>query len=130
MHLHTGSYTETNAGALDLSVASQDYDMAQTGIGAKLACPFDNKYGTLTPDLHFKWLYDWVGDNQATTAGFTGGGASFGTNGFAPAQSEWDFGTRIDFKTKYNVTIGLDYDFLCKADYYEHYGTVDVKYSF
>ena len=130
MHLHTGSYTETNAGALDLNVASQDYDMAQTGFGAKLACPFDNKYGTLTPNLHFKWLYDWVGDNQATTASFAGGGSAFGTNGFAPAQSEWDFGARLDFKTKYNITIGLDYDFLCKADYYEHFGTLDVKYSF
>ncbi|MCX5678561.1 MAG: autotransporter domain-containing protein [Candidatus Omnitrophica bacterium] len=130
MHLHTGSYTESNAGALDLSVVSQDYDMAQTGFGAKVACPFENKWGTLTPDLHFKWLYDWVGDAQASTASFAGGGSAFGTNGFSPAQSEWDFGVRLDFKTKYNVTLGLDYDFIFKADYYEHYGTLDVRYSF
>jgi len=130
MHLHTSGYTETNAGALNLSVAAQDYDMAQTGIGAKLACPFQNKYGILTPDLHFKWLYDWVGDKQATSAGFNGGGTSFGTNGFSPAQSAYDFGAKLNFKTKYNVTIGLDYDFLFKTDYYEHYGTIDVKYSF
>ena len=130
MHLHTGSYTETGASALNLSVASQDYDMAQTGLGAKLACPFEQKCGTFTPDIHFKWLYDWVGDRQATTAGFAGGGTSFGTNGFAPAQSAYDFGARFDFKTKYNVTIGLDYDFLFKADYYEHYGTLNVKCSF
>ena len=130
MHLHTGSYTETGAGALNLNVASQDYDLAQTGIGAKLAYPLDLKCGTLTPDLHFKWLYDWVGDKQATTAGFSGGGTSFATNGFNPAQSAYDFGVKLNFKTKYNVTIGLDYDFLFKADYYEHYGTVNVKYSF
>ena len=98
--------------------------------GAKIACPFEQKYGTLTPDLHFKWLYDWIGDNQASTASFAGGGTSFGTNGFNPAQSEWDFGARLNFKTKYNITVGLDYDFLCKEDYYEHYGTLDVKYSF
>ncbi len=129
-HLHTGSYTETNADALNLNVKAQDYDMAQTGLGGKLACPFDNKYGTLSPDLHFKWLYDWVGDNQATTASFAGGGTSFGTTGFNPAQSAYDFGVKLEFKTKYNITIGLDYDFLFKADYYEHYGMVDVKYSF
>ena len=130
MHLHTGSYSETNAGALSLSVASQDYDTAQTGLGAKIARPFEQGWGTFTPDFHFRWLYDWIGDNQATTAGFAGGGTSFGTNGFSPAQSAYDFGAKLDFKTKYNVTIGLDYDFLFKADYYEHYGTIDVKYSF
>ena len=130
MHLHTSSYTETDAGALDLNVGSQDYDMAQTGLGAKLGYPVDTKYGTLLPDLHFKWLYDWIGDNQATTASFTGGGTSFGTNGFAPAQSGFDFGAKLDFKTKYNVTVGLDYDFLFKDDYYEQYGTVTARYTF
>ena len=130
MHLHVGSYTETGADALNLGVKAQDYDMAQTGLGAKLMYPFDLKCGTLTPDFHFKWLYDWIGDNQATTAGFAGGGTSFGTNGFSPAQSAYDFGTRLNLKTKYNVTLGLDYDFLFKEDYYEHYGTVTVKYSF
>ena len=33
MHLHTASYTEDGAGALNLSVASQDYDMAMTSFG-------------------------------------------------------------------------------------------------
>ncbi len=130
MHLHTESYTETNAGALNLNVASQDYDVAQTGLGAKVAYPVDLKYGTVTPDLHFKWLYDWIGDKQATTAGFAGGGTSFGTQGFAPAQSTYDVGTRLSFKPNNNITLALDYDLLLKAAYYEHYGTVTVKYSF
>ena len=130
MHLHTSSYNESGAGALDLSVAGQDYDMAQTGLGAKLAYPIKQKWGDVTPDLHAKWLYDWIGDSQATTANFAGGGTAFGTQGFNPAQSTYDFGIKLGFKTKYNVTIGLDYDFLFKEDYYEHYGIADVKYSF
>ena len=130
MHLYTGSYTETGAGALNLSVGSQDYDMAQTGFGAKIAYPFRQKWGDITPELHAKWLYDWVGDAQATTASFAGGGTAFGTQGFEPAQSGYDFGTKITFKSKCNISIGLDYDFLFKDDYYEHTGIMDVKYSF
>ena len=130
MHLHTGSYTETGADALNLSVKAQDYDMALTGFGAKIAYPLEQKWGTLMPDLHAKWLYDWIGDNQATTAGFAGGGTSFGTSGFRAARSAYDLGTKIGLKTKYNISIDLDYDFLLKADYYEHYGSVTVRYSF
>ena len=130
MHLHTASYTETGADALNLSVNSQDYDMAITGFGGKAAYPLKFKYGTIMPDLHFKWLYDWVGDNQATTAAFAGGGTAFGTNGFRTARSGYDMGTKISFKTKCNISLDLDYDFFLKADYYEHYGSVAVRYGF
>jgi uncharacterized protein with beta-barrel porin domain len=130
MHLHTGSYTETGADALNLSVNSQDYDMAMTGFGAKVAYPLEFKYGAIMPDLHAKWLYDWVGDNQATTASFAGGGTAFGTNGFRAARSGYDIGTKISLKTKYNISLDLDYDFFLKAEYYEHYGSVTLKYSF
>jgi len=130
MHLHTASYTETGADALNLNVDSQDYDMAQTGLGIKVAYPFENKSYTLTPDLHFKWLYDWIGDNQATTASFAGGGTSFGTQGFDPAQSGYDLGVRLTLNTKYRITLDLSYDFLLKEDYYEHTGILNVRYSF
>jgi outer membrane autotransporter protein len=130
MHLHTAPYTETGAGALSLSVNSQDYNMAMTGFGAKVAYPTKLKCGTVTPDLHAKWLYDWVGDNQATNATFAGGGTAFPTSGFRAARSAYDMGTKISFKTKYDISLDLDYDFLLKAQYYEHYGSVTVKYSF
>lgn len=104
--------------------------MAHTGFGAKFAYPFEQKYGTIMPDMHFKWLYDWVGDNQATTASFAGGGTSFATQGFKPAQSGYDFGTKITFNTKYNIALDVRYDFLLKEDYYEHSGIVNVEYSF
>ncbi len=130
MHLHTTSYTETDADALNLTVNSQDYDMALTGFGVRAAYPLTLKYGTFTPDLHAKWLYDWVGDNQATTAAFAGGGTAFPTSGFRAARSGYDMGTKVSFKTKYNVSLDMDYDFLLKAQYYEHYGSVTVRYSF
>ena len=130
MHLDTGSYTETGAGALNLSVGSQGYDMALSGFGARVAYPFEQKWGTLSPELHFKWLYDWIGDTQATTAAFGGGGTAFGTSGFRPARAGYDFGTKISFKTKFNVALDLSYDFLLKQDYYEHTGIINVRYSF
>ncbi|HPS21158.1 MAG TPA: autotransporter domain-containing protein [Candidatus Omnitrophota bacterium] len=129
-HLHVENYTETGADALNLKVAAQDYDMCQTGLGAKIAYPFQSAFGELAPDMHFKWLYDWVGDSQATSANFSGGGTSFATNGFSPACSAYNIGTKLTIKTKYNIALDLNYDYLMKEDYYEHYGFINVRYSF
>jgi len=129
-HLYLDKYTETGANAMDLTVKAQNYDLAQSGFGIKLDYPLDTKYGKLVPELRFKWLYDWIGDSQATTSTFNGGGGSFATNGFTPAQSSWDFGTKLTLYSKKNWTCAANYDFELKDDFYGHYGYVNAKYSF
>jgi len=129
-HLYLDKYTETGANAMNLTVKSQNYDIAQSGFGIKLDYPLDTKYGKLVPELRFKWLYDWIGDSQANTSNFNGGGGSFATNGFTPAQSSWDFGTKLTMFTKNNWTLAANYDFELKEDFYGHYGYVNAKYSF
>jgi outer membrane autotransporter protein len=129
-HLHVNGYTEDGGGAAGLTVAGQDYDMFQTGLGARLAYKIAGKDHTLIPDIHVKWLYDFIGDNQQATSTFTGGGASFATSGFTPAQSSYDFGTRWIFLSKPNITLSLNYDFEVKEDFYSHAGYANVRYDF
>ena len=129
-HLHVNGYTENNGGAVDLNVDSQDYDMFQTGLGARLAYKIAGKDYTFIPDIHVKWLYDFIGDNQQAASTFTGGGASFPTTGFTPAQSSYDFGTRWVFLSKRNVTLSLNYDFELKEDFYSHSGYFNARYDF
>ena len=57
-HLHIADYTETGAGVLDLKSDSQDYDVAQTGVGFKLDYPLNLKCGTFIPEARIKWLDD------------------------------------------------------------------------
>ena len=128
MHLRVNSYTEEEAGALNLHVDGQDFDMLQGGIGAKCEYPMKTRYGTFIPELHIKWLYDFIGDTQATTSSFSGGGGSFATTGFTPAQSTYDFGAKVSLFTKNNFTIEANYDFQFKEDYWENTGWVTVSY--
>ena len=130
MHLHVNGHTEERGGATDLTVAGQDYDMFQTGLGARLSYKIIGKDYTLIPDIHVKWLYDFIGDNQQATSTFTGGGASFATNGFTPAQSSYDLGTRWVLLSKPNITLSLNYDFEIKEDFYSHSGYGNVRYDF
>ena len=129
-HLHVNGYTETGGGAVDLKVNPQDSDMFQTGIGARLAYKMNGRDYTLIPDIHVKWLYDFIGDNQQATSTFTGGGASFATNGFNPAQSSYDIGTRWILLSKRNITLTLNYDFELKEDFYSHSGYFNTRYDF
>jgi outer membrane autotransporter protein len=131
-HLRLNSYTESGAGALNLKVNPQDYNMAQTGLGMKIGYPLDlkNKLGKLTPEAKFKWLYDWVGDAQQATSTFTGGGGSFGTQSFTPAQSSYDFGAKLTLETVNFITISLSYDLELKEGFYGHYGLANVRYRF
>jgi autotransporter-associated beta strand protein len=130
LRLHLQSYTETGADALNLSVASQNYDMLQSGLGAKLDHSFDTGCGILTPEVHARWLYDFIADKQETTSSFAGGGGSFATQGFDPARNALNVGGRLALVTKGNWSFDANYDFEYKQDFTSHTGWADIRYKF
>ena len=130
LRLNLQSYTETGADALDLSVASQGYNMLESGLGMKLDRPFEVSYGTLTPEVHLRWLYDFINDKQATASTFAGGGGSFATQGFTPARNALNVGGRMALVTKGNWSFDANYDFEYKQDFTSHTGWADIRYKF
>ncbi len=130
MRLHLEDYTESGADALNLSVKSQNYDILQSGLGMKLERPFKLEESTLIPEVHAKWLYDFIGDKQQTTSTFSGGGGSFATQGFDPAQHSFNVGTKLTLVTKGNWSIETNYDFGYKEDFTSHTGWANAKYKF
>ncbi|MFA5094126.1 MAG: autotransporter domain-containing protein, partial [Candidatus Omnitrophota bacterium] len=130
LRLHLQSYTETGAGALNLSVKAQNYDMLQSGLGMKIDRPFEIKEGMVIPEIHAKWLYDFIGDKQETTSTFAGGGGSFATNGFDPAQNSFNAGAKLTLASHNNWSLETNYDFEYKEDFTAHTGWADVKYKF
>ena len=128
--LHLKEYTETGAGALNLNVRSQDYDMLQSGLGLKLERPFKIKSGTIVSEARFKWLYDFIGDRQETTSTFSGGGGSFATEGFDPARNSFDMGTKLSLITEGDWSFEVNYDFQYKEDFRAHAGWAGSRYRF
>ncbi len=128
--LHLEGYTEKNAGAFNLHVNSQNYDMLQSGLGMKLERPFKTETGTIIPEIHAKWLYDFIGDRQETTSTFSGGGGSFATNGFDPAQNSLNAGAKMTLIANNNWVLETNYDFEYKEDFTAHTGWADLRYKF
>lgn len=128
--LHLDKYTETEAGDLNLTVNSQNYDLLQSGLGIQIARPYHLKSGTWTPEIHAKWLYDFIGDPVQTNATFTGGGSSFTTNGADPAQHSLNLGAGITYYSKGNLTLSATYDMELKEDYTSHTGQGILRYNY
>ena len=129
-HLEVDGYTETGAADLNLTVADQSYDFLQSGLGVKLAMPIKDASGKWTPEIHARWLYDFIGDEVQTTSTFTGGGASFRTTGAEPAQHSVNVGAGLTFYSKSNITLSGVYDFEFKDDYTAHNGQVVFRYNY
>ncbi len=85
---------------------------------------------TVIPELHAKWLYDFIGDRQETTSTFAGGGGSFATNGFEPEQNSFNAGAKLTLAAHNNWSLETNYDFEYKEDFMAHTGWADLKYKF
>jgi outer membrane autotransporter protein len=117
-HIEIDGYTETGAGGANLVVGDQDLDVLELGIGAQMkwdvATPGGNK---LVPAIHAGYSYDLIGDDIQTTSTFTGGGASFSTNGADPARSSLNAGASLSLFTQGNMEVTGSYDYEYKEDY-------------
>ena len=129
-HLAIGSYTEKNAGALDLNVNRQSYNMVESGLGAKLSTQVKYDWGNLTPEVHAKWLYDFVNDDMVMTSSFTGGGGAFTTNGAKMAKNGADVGGKLSFDLKNNISLIAECDAELRDGFYGIFGSATVRYKF
>jgi outer membrane autotransporter protein len=127
---HFKGYTEKGADSMNLKVSKQNYDLLEMGLGLKISSIIRNEDFDIIPSVRGKWLYDFIGDRAETTARFTGGGATFKTQGAKPPKSSFDIGTTLTFLGKNNIQIDLDYDFNVKSKYQSHNGAVTLKYKF
>jgi len=129
-HLGTESYIEENAGALNLRIDRQGYNMVQSGLGGKASYALKCGRSYLVPEIHAKWLYDIVNDDEESVSSFTGGGASFATQGYKPAKGSADIGAKLTLLANSNLEISLDYGYQVKKDFYSHSGLLNARYAF
>jgi len=129
--LNIGDYTEEGAGALNLHIDDQGYDAAEIGAGVKVDHPFAvGKSAIVTPEMHFMYVYDAIGDKQQLSSTFTGGGGSFATSGFKPNQHTFNLGGGVTLFHKKGVTVSLNYNAQMKEDFYSHSGVANVQIEF
>ncbi|MFA5392786.1 MAG: autotransporter domain-containing protein, partial [Candidatus Paceibacterota bacterium] len=129
-HLSLSGYTETGADAMNLTVNDQSYDIFESGLGASLSAPLKYKWGNFTPEVHVRWLYDFIGDAMAVTSTFSGGGGSFSTNGAKPAKSGVNLGGKLAFDLKNDISVVAECDTEMRSEFFGVFGSASLRYEF
>ena len=129
-HLAIGRYTETNAGALDLIVNKQNYDMLESGLGASVSTQLKYGWGNLTPEVHAKWLHDFINDDMVITSTYTGGGGAFTSNGTKMVKDGVNAGGKLSFDLKDDISLIAECDTQMRDGFFGVFGSATVRYKF
>ncbi|OKH89783.1 autotransporter outer membrane beta-barrel domain-containing protein [Thalassospira sp. TSL5-1] len=128
-HTSIESYTETGAGAVSRTVASQDYDTLTPGIGARFALPFQPlQTGRLSLQFSQMFSYDVVADRQQMKSSLVGGGAAFETQGIEPDRFSSATGIGVGYRSG-NVSIDAGYELELRKSYTGHAALLRLRYD-
>lgn len=114
--LNLDSFTESGAGALDLSVNSQNTESLLGNIGGRIYYTFDTGKGLVTPFIHASYGYDFLGGSQTVTSRLAQGSSSFSIENPSPdrnfvlcgAGASMILQNSVSLNIGYNVQIGMD----------------------
>lgn len=130
-HIAIDGYTETGAGGANLNVGSDDLNVFELGLGAEMAWNLKSENGgKVRPALNVGYRHDLIGDSVETTSNFTGGGASFKTEGVDAAKGTFNVGASLGVQLDNNWEVSADYDYEVKSDYNAHSAHVRAGYKF
>ncbi len=129
-HLNLERYSETSAGSLSLNVDRQSYDILQSGLGIKASSQIEYKWGNFIPELHLKWLYDFINDDMVVTSSFNGGGGSFTSKGAKPARHSFNTGGKFSFELKNDISLIAECNVELKDRFVGIYGSGALRYKF
>jgi outer membrane autotransporter protein len=123
-------YTETGAGTSNLIVDDQDYNILNLSLGGELRRTWNIDNGSLTPEIHLGYKYEVIDDKIQTVSAFTGGGNTFTTTGFDPANNSLLAGLGLTFLNHNNLDVIAIYDFETKKDFTSHSALLKARWNF
>jgi len=128
-------FTESGAGALNLTVGPQNAQSLQTGVGGKIAVPLQRDGVTVTPQAYAFYQHEYSDSSRTLDARLsqTGSAFSYLTDSFtgAPHRNFAVLGADITIATKKNLKVQLDYNAeVGRGNYTAHYISAGVRWEF
>jgi outer membrane autotransporter protein len=118
-YLSKDSYTESGAGAFDLSVGSEDINSLRTKLGFTAARPFSWDGIKFTPEVHATWYHECLDDTTGVTTGVPGApalgsfiittnpeGRDFALAGAGLSATPDEFHDNVTFFLDYDAQVG------------------------
>ncbi len=134
------NYTESGAGALNLSVTTSDLerlegslslaagyhsDISQINLGFTKVDPF-----TIYPNVKIAYDYDFIGDSQTSISNFSGHDLSFATRSSSVDRSTVKITAGVETYRTEDLKLNLKYIQERRDSYISHSGLLETKISF
>jgi len=121
-----GSFSETGAGSLNLSVDAQTIQSMQSSLGSKLSHRIQNENSSFTPYVSLGWRHELRSRSRSIQANFANGtGGSFAIAGGDFARDGTLVGAGFESRWGRSLSITLDY----AGDFRSHYQSTNVNLS-
>lgn len=132
-YLHLAEMRETGARSLNLRIKSQNYQYWQSNLGVKAASFWEGCYGTLIPEVHTFWYYNF--NRNPIKAHSTFYYVNFAENKYTNQgpgldHNIWNIGTSLTCVPSERVSLQALYDFERSYSTYSHQGLIEVSLNF
>lgn len=129
--LNQDGYTESGAGAANLTVDSQQTDSVRSGLGVKVSHAYKSGTMRLVPEVRATWFHEYAAKELETTSAFAvDAGSAFTTTGAAPTRDSLALGIGVNLMDADQLTVSANYDAELKEHYLGHAGTLQVRWDF
>ena len=125
--LRSNSYTESGAGASNLTVNGQTVDEFIVGVDGKVTHKLSD---TTTLLANLGVGYDTMAKQSSVTAAFGGGGAAFSTPGINPSPTVVRGGLGVVMKSSKTVEVAGRYDVEARTGFTDQTISVKVRWPF
>lgn len=125
-------YTETGAGAFNMTVDPSATSILEGSLGGSLAYEHQTLRGSVVrPEVRAAALYDFIGDDATSTGKYSGDTTLFNTSGLKRSRFGGTIGAGLGYTTADGVwEVRADYDAEMRSGYVGHNGMLTGRVNF
>ncbi|MCO5156373.1 MAG: autotransporter domain-containing protein [Aquamicrobium sp.] len=123
-------FTETGAGALNLTAGSQSRTRLDTGLGVALSHTFLTESGKVTLEGRALWEHAFSDERPSQNHAFAGSLTAFTVNGPDAGRDRFRVGAGLSFDAADNVSVRARYDGAFSGKQQNHTASVELNVKF
>lgn len=125
------SFSEDNAGSLNLQVGSQSAASLQTGLGGRLTVPFPAGQVKVAPQVYAFYHHEFANGSRGLDARFSQGGSTFSFQTDAAPRNFAVVGGSLNLGLKENLWAQINYNAeVGRGNYTAHFVNAGLRYEF
>jgi uncharacterized protein with beta-barrel porin domain len=107
---HQNGYTESGAGAANLTLPDVDSNFLESGLGLKLDRAWQTGFGQIIPEISASWMHEWFTQDKSLTVSMTGmPGTVFSQTTAQTARDAYRFGAGVRLLHDKGMSLALNY---------------------